>query len=362
MMYPVIPVLYFFPRYSTVPRIPVPRPRPNNAMAETNCCQCCFCCLNDDQKISKVLARFPPVLCSAAKADGSVQKLIGRVVLAPTGQSLVSPISGRACAFYDVVVQQRKKRDDKYVWVQICQERRSVDFFLQDDNGGSVFIAGGAVKAYTVDDARGGSSGGFLGIGGQSASPGLKALLERNGISATGFFGGSKNIRASEGVFEQGEALAALGTVNPGVGGPTMQLGQLQEASVTEAYMDANGWGDWDKQAWSSLTKSFACVLISDHASLVGGMIQSQKGAPVPQQQMMVRQAQPQPIMVPAQQQPTTTAVMVVPVQQPTLMTITCPPGVAPGTLVQLQTADGRTVQVAIPQGVAPGMTFQVQV
>ena len=108
-----------------------------------------------------------------------------------------------------------------------------------------------------------------------------------------------------------------------------MQLGQLQESSVTQAYMDANGWGDWDKRAWSSLTKTFACVLISDHASLVGGLIQTQKGAPVPQQQMMVRQAQPQPIMVPAQQQPT--AVMVVPAQQPTLMTITCPPGAAPG-------------------------------
>jgi hypothetical protein len=277
---------------------------------------------------------------------------------------LVAPISNRPCAFYDVIVEERRKRHSdngpKYHWVQICQERRSVDFFLQDDIGGSVFIAGGAVKAYTVDDAQSASGGGFLGLGGQAASPGLKALLERHGISSTGFFGGNKKLRAKEGVFEQGEALAALGTVNPGVGGPTMQLGQLHVNSITQEYMDANGWGDWDKQAWSSLTKSFACVLISDHASLVGGLIQSQKGAPVPQQQTMVRQVQPQPIIVPPQQQPA--AVMVVPAQQPTLMTITCPPGVAPGTMVQLQTADGRMVQVAIPQGVAPGMSFQVQV
>ena len=184
--------------------------RRNRNMAETNCCQCCFCCLNEDQKISKVLARFPPVLCSAAVADGSVQKLVGRVVLSPGGQMLVAPISNRPCAFYDVIVEERRKRHSdngpKYHWVQICQERRSVDFFLQDDIGGSVFIAGGAVKAYTVDDAQSASGGGFLGIGGQAAAPGLKALLERHGISSTGFFGGNKKLRAKEGVFEQGVA------------------------------------------------------------------------------------------------------------------------------------------------------------
>lgn len=45
----------------------------------------------------------------------------------------------------------------------------------------------------------------------------------------------------------------------------------------------------------------------------------------------------------------------------PQLMTVTCPPGAAPGTTVQVQAPDGRLVAVQVPAGVAPGAQFQAQ-
>ncbi len=346
-------------------------------MAATNPCQCCFCCVNDDQKISKVLARFPPQLPTAAVPDGTVQKLVGNVVLQPNGPALRSPLTGRPCAYYDVKVEERRQSHNKngtsYHWVVIATERRSVDFFIQDDGGGSVFVPGGSVKAYTVDDGGARTGGGFMGLGGQAASPGLAALLQRQGKSATSFFGCNKTLRASEGCFEAGEAVACLGTVNPGAGGPTMQLGPLRADALSDEWMTKNGWNDWDKKSWTSLTGKFSCVLISDHASLVGGLVHNKRpGQPAPMPQQMLRGQQPSVAMSPTVVAPapgpmpqpaavaTVTAVVVPP--QPITMQVAVPPSAGPGTTLQLQTPDGRRVQVQVPAGVAPGQMFQIQV
>jgi hypothetical protein len=59
----------------------------------------------------------------------------------------------------------------------------------------------------------------------------------------------------------------------------------------------------------------------------------------------------------PANAQPLSTEL-----QPKQVLQITCPSGVEPGMIVQLQTPDGRRVQVAIPEGVVPGQEFQYQV
>jgi hypothetical protein len=44
------------------------------------------------------------------------------------------------------------------------------------------------------------------------------------------------------------------------------------------------------------------------------------------------------------------------------MMQVNCPPGSAPGSMVQVQAPNGQQMQVQVPAGVGPGMPFQVQV
>ena len=57
------------------------------------------------------LARFEPVVPSPSHA-ASVQKIVGRVGMAPGAPTLTSPLSGRPCAFYDVIVEERSNDDE----------------------------------------------------------------------------------------------------------------------------------------------------------------------------------------------------------------------------------------------------------
>ena len=44
-----------------------------------------------------------------------------------------------------------------------------------------------------------------------------------------------------------------------------------------------------------------------------------------------------------------------------TMMAVTVPAGVAPGTALQVTAPSGQTLQVAVPRGLGPGQVFQVQ-
>ena len=121
--------------------------------------------------------------------------------------SLYSPVNNKPCVHYDVKVEEWRKRGDDHHWVTVCTEQRTVDFFLVDDTGGSVFVQGATVTPFTMDQ-KSKTGGGFW--GGTSATPGLEALMQRHGRSAHGFFGGNKKLRISEGSFEIGEVLACL--------------------------------------------------------------------------------------------------------------------------------------------------------
>jgi hypothetical protein len=317
-----------------------------------------FCCLSKDMRIKRVLKKFPGVLPSNAQPTGMIQKIVGRAQMAP-GQILYSPVNNKPCVHYDVKVEERQKRGDNYQWVTIVTEMRTVDFFLSDNTGGSVFVQGATVTPFTMDE-KSKTGGGFW--GGTSASPGLQALMQRNGRSTTGFFGGNKNLRISEGSFDIGEVLACLGGVNPGVGGPTMMIMPLQQQAITEEYMTANNWDNFDKKSWNALTGKYQTVLMSDSPELTENLLTAQyQNAPM-MQQPMTRQQQ-QPVMIQQQQQQ---PMMVVQPGQvapaPTLMNITVPQGVIPGQLIQVQTPSGQLVSVAVPAGVAPGAMFQIQV
>ena len=272
----------------------------------------------------------------------------------------MSPVSNKPCVQYSVRVQEHKKRGDGHAWVTIVEELRTVDFFLVDDTGGSVFVQGTTVKAFSLEETSK-TGGGFW--GGTKASPGLESLMQRHGRSSTGFFGGTKNLRVTETSFDLGEVLACLGGVNPGVGGPTSVMSILQEASITEEYANANNWNDWDKKSWKALTGKYQCVLMSDSPELTENILAPQLQQPPMMQQPMSRQQQP--MMIPQQQQPVMigqpVALMTQVAPAPTLMTVTVPQGVAPGQQLQLQTPTGAMVMVIVPPGVGPGGQFQIQ-
>ena len=68
-------------------------------------------CFFSAQRSFHYLARFEPVVPSPSHA-ASVQKIVGRVGMAPGAPTLTSPLSGRPCAFYDVIVEERSNEDE----------------------------------------------------------------------------------------------------------------------------------------------------------------------------------------------------------------------------------------------------------
>ena len=338
----------------------------------------CFCCVSQDQRISKVLSKFPGTLPSNART-GEVQKIVGRCAMAAHSGCLQAPISGKLCVYYEVRVEELVQSGDDRRWVTVVEERMGRDFFLADDVGGSVYInaATTPVQVFSETDAgeRSGSYDFFLGQG-SDPSPGLLQLMARHGRSTQEwhlFGSGNKQLRASEACFQLGEAVAALGMVEGAP--PSIALSPLMGGHVTPDYMERNGWEDFDKKSWASLTEKYPVVILSDSPMLVDGLVASnvsaQQVAPAPQQmaappqQMM---APPQQMMAPQQQmmappmemQPQAPVAQVI--AQPQVVTLQVPPGAAPGAVCMFGLPDGRQVQVQIPPGLPQGATFQAQV
>ena len=148
---------------------------------------------------------------------------------------------------------------------------------------------------------------------------------------------------------------------------PSIALSPLMGGHVTPDYMERNGWEDFDKKSWASLTEKYPVVILSDSPMLVDGLVASnvsaQQVAPAPQQMAPPPQmAAPQQQMMapPMEMQPQAPIAQVI--AQPQVVTLQVPPGAAPGAVCMFGLPDGRQVQVEIPPGLPPGATFQAQV
>ena len=75
---------------------------------------CCFCCLSEGDKVSRVLDKFPPVAASQAQ-DGLLQKVVGRVVLAGTSPILHRVVVNHASG----IVRMFTKRGERSRGVRI---------------------------------------------------------------------------------------------------------------------------------------------------------------------------------------------------------------------------------------------------
>jgi hypothetical protein len=134
--------------------------------------------------------------------DGEFAKIIGKVEY--TGTPLTAPLSGRTCAYYHVLVEQRVSSGKSSHWKTIIEEEVAVDFGIRDGDY-CARIDGNKVKSYIVDDRK--YTSGFM----NDASEVLERYLKNHGYESEGFLGINKTIRYREGVLEEGELISVMG-------------------------------------------------------------------------------------------------------------------------------------------------------
>jgi len=241
------------------------------------------------QKVEAVLQRFDGVAPRQA-TDGSVAKVVGRC--APAGATLVSPISGRPCVYYKVVIKWYFLGDSEEAagWrisEDLC-ETKAVDFFLTDDTGAQIrvnaadaqwpeFWSGERSYGYKLDkDATARdeaiSTQEVTRTNGSSAdhaprpilkkvSPLLEAFLQRHGGSCHVKEGNKKhtsNLLAEEATLEAGDVVEALGVVRNGA------LAEVSSDAIAKDRMRAEAWPKPARAAWKALFAKTPAILLKD--------------------------------------------------------------------------------------------------
>lgn len=129
----------------------------------------------------------------------------GRVVGAAhtLEQTLDAPLTGRACLYYVVTVEQHHSTGRSSYWKTIIREEQGVPFVLSDGTGKAIVDPRSAKVALDVDGR--GDSGTF-----DSPNEREQAFLDRHGTSGQGWVF-NKRLRYREAVIEVGETVAILG-------------------------------------------------------------------------------------------------------------------------------------------------------
>jgi hypothetical protein len=144
--------------------------------------------------------RATPQLPIGQVPEGTEVRIRGRVEpLSPPG---VAPLSGRACVFYEVIIEELRGGKNKR-WVRLVRDVQGVPFAVVDDTGRAIVDASGAKLALHHDVT---TRSGTL----DDADAREQALLARHGISSTGWVF-NKTIRYLEAVLEPGETVVVAG-------------------------------------------------------------------------------------------------------------------------------------------------------
>ena len=162
----------------------------------------CVWYFSDEQRTKRAIRAAPSTAIAEAQA-GKVAKLTGRV--AYLTEPVRAPLSGRACAYYLVTVEEWQSNGKSGSWVTILRDPGGVDFLIEDGTGRAQ-VVNQALKVVAVQDAKY-SSGTF-----NDATPELEAYLAKHGKqSRGGIF--NKGMRYLEAVFEAGETVAIVGQI-----------------------------------------------------------------------------------------------------------------------------------------------------
>ncbi|MGQ8337022.1 hypothetical protein ACUNWD_10765 [Sunxiuqinia sp. A32] len=134
---------------------------------------------------------------------GEIAKIVGNVEF--IDQPLKAPLSGRTCAYYHVLVEQKVSTGKSSHWKTIIEEEASSKFVLREGSR-YAYIKSDKIKSYVVDDIE--YKSGLW----NDASNELERYLNNHQLESQSFLGLNKTIRYREGVLEENEEVAVLGT------------------------------------------------------------------------------------------------------------------------------------------------------
>ena len=178
--------------------------------------------------------RKSPLRTIAAFSEGSAAKIMGRVRLVDV--ALEAPLSGRQCAYYEVVVEEGGGENG---WNELAREARGVPFFVEDDTGRALVDPHDAVVVVVVDDDTGSDWGSGWGDEPTAAE---RALLERHGVNSKIWIF-NRGLRYREGVLAPGDLVTVLGrgVRKPGAGGVHAPGGD-RDVPAVRLRMQASDW------------------------------------------------------------------------------------------------------------------------
>jgi len=151
-------------------------------------------------RIKRALRKVKAIPIAQVK-DGAAAKVVGK--LGCLGVPLRAPLTGRPCAYYEVVVEEHRRRGKHSHWVTVIHERNLVDFLLRDQSGKALVKIATAQVALVMDAHF--KSGTF-----NDAHPALEAYLASHGQKSEGWLF-NRNLRYREGVLEPEESVAVCG-------------------------------------------------------------------------------------------------------------------------------------------------------
>lgn len=131
---------------------------------------------------------------------GQKARIVGEVEPLRT---IHAPLSGRACVYWRVHVEEYRRSGKNGRWHTIVDEHEGVDFLLRDGDQKALIKA---AYVHPVLERDGSWSSGVM----NEAAPELKAFLAERGHSTEGWVF-NKSMRYREGVAEPGELVAVVG-------------------------------------------------------------------------------------------------------------------------------------------------------
>ncbi len=137
----------------------------------------------------------------ASFSEAEPSKIVG--TLAYVSAPLISPLTGRRCAYYEVLVEEYDGRGASGDWSTLIHETKGQSFALEDESGRAIVDPQYCHTAIVVDSHT--KSGTF-----NDPTQVERAYLESHGRDGQGWVF-NKTLRYKEGILEAGEELAVLG-------------------------------------------------------------------------------------------------------------------------------------------------------
>jgi hypothetical protein len=137
--------------------------------------------------------------------ENEYAKVIGKVF--QTNQPLIAPLSGRACVYYEVLIE---KKGDKS-WHQFIKEEKAQDFFIKSQGEMAKVkanIQANSKRVFLVKDFK--KTSGFR----KESTMRFDNFLEKHDKSSIGLLGFNKTLRYREGIIEINENIAVKGIGN----------------------------------------------------------------------------------------------------------------------------------------------------